>query len=100
MLGTAALVLQVINVTVWNRFWPFFALIFMHLIAALIQFVRMVLLPPHGSEQPLLNSSIFLLPSYCRCPLSRRGSTASSPKVAKALIRIWSEQISGDSVYC
>ena len=50
MLGTAALVLQVINVTVWNRFWPFFALIFMHLIAALIQFVRMVLLPPHGSE--------------------------------------------------
>ena len=50
VLGTAALVLQVINVTVWNRFWPFFALIFMHLIAALIQFVRMVLLPPHGSE--------------------------------------------------
>jgi len=50
VLGTAALVLQVINVTVWNRFSPFFALIFMHLIAALIQFVRMVLLPPHGSE--------------------------------------------------
>jgi len=40
----------VINFTVWNRFWPFFALIFMHLIAALSQFVRMVVLPPHSSE--------------------------------------------------
>ena len=27
-----------------------------------------------------------------RCPLSRRGSTASSPKTAKAPTRIWSEQ--------
>jgi hypothetical protein len=26
-----------------------------------------------------------------RCPLSRRGSTASSLKTAKALTRIWSE---------
>ena len=51
MLGTAALALQVVNFTVWNRFWPFFAVIFMHLIAARIQFVRMVLLPPHRSEQ-------------------------------------------------
>ena len=50
MLGTAALVLQVINLTVWNRFWPFFALIFMHLIAALAQFIRMVLLAPHRRE--------------------------------------------------
>ena len=48
--GTAALALQVINFAVWNRFWPFFALIFMHLIAALSQFVRMVVLPPPGSE--------------------------------------------------
>lgn len=48
-LGTAALALQVINLTVWNRFWPFFALIFMHLIAALSQFVRMVVLLPHSS---------------------------------------------------
>ena len=30
-----------------------------------------------------------------RCPLSRRESTASSPKAAKALTRIWSEQVSG-----
>ena len=50
VLGTGALVLQVINFTVWNRSWPFFALIFMHLIAALSQFVRMVVLPPHSSE--------------------------------------------------
>ena len=50
MLGTATLVLQVINFTIWNRFWPFFAMVFMHLIAALSQFVRMVVLPPHSSE--------------------------------------------------
>ena len=50
VLGTAALALQVINLTVWNRFWPFFALIFVHLVAALAQFVRMVLLPPNGIE--------------------------------------------------
>jgi hypothetical protein len=50
VLGTAALALQVINFALWNRFWPFFALIFMHLIAALIQFIRMVLLPPHKRE--------------------------------------------------
>jgi hypothetical protein len=47
VLGTAALALQVMNFAIWNRFWPFFALIFMHLIAALTQFIRMVLLPPH-----------------------------------------------------
>jgi len=50
VLGAVALALQVINFAVWNRFWPFFALIFMHLIAALAQFIRMVLLPPHRQE--------------------------------------------------
>ena len=45
-LGIAALALQVINFALWNRFWPFFALILMHLLAALVQFVRMVLLRP------------------------------------------------------
>lgn len=48
LLGTAAMALQSINMTRWNLFWPFFAMIFMHLIAALAQFVRMVLLPPHN----------------------------------------------------
>jgi hypothetical protein len=48
-LATAAVALQPINFAVWNRFWPFFALIFMHLIAALAQFIRMVLLPHDSS---------------------------------------------------
>jgi hypothetical protein len=44
--ASAALVLQVINLTFWNRFWPFFAILFVHLIAGIVQFVRMVLLSP------------------------------------------------------
>ena|SRR5436190_22420908 len=51
-ISTVAVALQVINFAVWNRFWPFFALIFVHLLAALAQFVRMVLLPPHESSGP------------------------------------------------
>ena len=47
---TVAVALQAINFAVWNRFWPFFALIFVHLVAALAQFVRMVLLVPHESS--------------------------------------------------
>jgi hypothetical protein len=43
--GTCAMALQAINFTLWNLFWPFFALIVMHLVAALAQFIRMVLLP-------------------------------------------------------
>jgi hypothetical protein len=39
-----ALALQMMNVLKWNRFWPFFAVLFVHLIAAILQFVRMVLL--------------------------------------------------------
>ena len=46
VLGTVAMLLQVINVARWKLFWPFFGLIFIHLLAALAQFVRMVLLPP------------------------------------------------------
>ncbi|HEX3817335.1 MAG TPA: hypothetical protein VHW03_03500 [Chthoniobacterales bacterium] len=49
-IGTVAMALQAINFSVWNLFWPFFALVFVHLIAALVQFVRMVLLPPHKSS--------------------------------------------------
>lgn len=47
---TVAVALQAINFTIWNRFWPFFALIFVHLVAALAQFVRMVLLAPRESS--------------------------------------------------
>jgi len=46
VVGTAAMALQAINFARWNRFWPFFALIFVHLIAAVVQFMRMVLLVP------------------------------------------------------
>ena len=49
---TVAVALQAINFAVWNRFWPFFALIFVHLVAALTQFVRMVLLAPRESSGP------------------------------------------------
>jgi len=48
-ISTAAMALQAINFAVWNRFWPFFALIVVQLLAALAQFVRMILLPPHES---------------------------------------------------
>jgi len=49
--STAALVfgalgLQVFNIVLWNQFWPFFAILFVHLLAAIVQFVRMVLLSP------------------------------------------------------
>ncbi|MFL6529251.1 MAG: hypothetical protein ACJ8KX_02155 [Chthoniobacterales bacterium] len=50
VLGVVAMALQAINFSVWNLFWPFFALIAMHLAAALAQFVRMILLPPHESN--------------------------------------------------
>jgi len=46
VLGTAAMALQAINFAKWNWFWPFFAFIFVHLIAAVVQFTRMVLLVP------------------------------------------------------
>lgn len=42
-LGTTALVLQAINVIFLNAFWPFSAGIFVHLVAAAFQFVRMIL---------------------------------------------------------
>ena len=45
-MATAAAVLQVVNFAVWNFFWPFFASIFIHLFAAGVQFLRMLLLPP------------------------------------------------------
>jgi energy-converting hydrogenase Eha subunit E len=46
-LGTAALLLQLVNVVWLGKFWPLFAGMFVHLLAAVLQFVRMILLPPH-----------------------------------------------------
>ena len=43
-IGIATLLLQFYNIAVLNRFWPFFAGIFLHLMAAMLQFVRLVLL--------------------------------------------------------
>lgn len=45
-LGVATLVLQAINIVKLNLFWPFFLFIFMHLLAGMLQFARMVLLLP------------------------------------------------------
>ncbi len=50
LVATATMVLQIVNMIAWNRFWPFFALIVMHLTAALAQFVRMVVLAPQQSR--------------------------------------------------
>jgi hypothetical protein len=52
-LGTAALGLQLINAVVWNKFWPFFSAIFVYLVAAVVQFLRLLLLPPHRREKDL-----------------------------------------------
>ena len=46
VLGTATQVLQIINIIKLNLFWPFFLSIFVHLIAGMLQFTRMVLLLP------------------------------------------------------
>jgi hypothetical protein len=46
VLGVATLVLQAINIIKLNQFWPFFLSIFMHLMAGMLQFTRMVLLLP------------------------------------------------------
>jgi hypothetical protein len=46
-LGSIAMLLQVVNIALWNRFWPFFAAILVHLIAAIAQFVRMIVLSPN-----------------------------------------------------
>ncbi len=44
-IGIATILLQLYNIAVWNWFWPFFAGIVVHLIAAMLQFMRLVLLP-------------------------------------------------------
>jgi hypothetical protein len=43
--GTAISLLQLYNVTTLNAFWPFFAAIVTLLLAAMVQFVRLVLAP-------------------------------------------------------
>jgi hypothetical protein len=50
-LASAVLLLQFYNLAVLNSFWPFFAGIFVHLISAIAQFVRLVLLLPTKDER-------------------------------------------------
>jgi len=49
--GIAPILLQLCNIAVWNWFWPFFAGIVVHLLAAMLQFMRLVLLPRPMSRQ-------------------------------------------------
>jgi hypothetical protein len=51
VMAMTGVVLQVINFAVWNCFWAFFVAIFTHLTAAVIQFLRMLLIAPAGDEQ-------------------------------------------------
>jgi hypothetical protein len=51
VMAMAAAALQVVNFAVWNCFWPFFAAIFVHLFAAVIQFLRMLLLAPTQAKK-------------------------------------------------
>ncbi len=44
-IGITAILLQLYNIAVLNWFWPFFAGIVVHLIAAMLQFMQLVLLP-------------------------------------------------------
>jgi hypothetical protein len=48
VMATTGVALQVVNFAVWNRFWAFFVAIFVHLTAAVIQFLRMLLIAPAG----------------------------------------------------
>jgi hypothetical protein len=45
-LASAILLLQFYNLAVLNSFWLFFAGIFVHLIGAMAQFVRLIVVPP------------------------------------------------------
>src|SRR5438552_3978788 len=48
--GIISLLLQAVNIVYWNKFWPFFFAIVFHLMAAMLQFLRIVLLPPYSSS--------------------------------------------------
>lgn len=50
IIATAALLLQIYNVAVLNVFWAFFATIVVQLVAGILQFVRLILLPLHQTK--------------------------------------------------
>jgi hypothetical protein len=49
VLGTAAMLLQIYNLTVLNCFWAFYATVAFQLITGAIQFVRLILIQPEPS---------------------------------------------------
>jgi hypothetical protein len=51
-IGTMTILLQLYNMAVLNWFWPFFAGIVVHLIATMLQFMRLVLLPQRNQPAP------------------------------------------------
>ncbi len=50
IIASAALLLQIYNVVVLNAFWAFFATIVVQLVAGILQFVRLILLPLHQTK--------------------------------------------------
>jgi hypothetical protein len=51
-IGIMTISLQIYNIAVLNWFWPFFAGIVVHLMAAILQFMRLVLLPQRNQPAP------------------------------------------------
>jgi hypothetical protein len=47
-LGIGAMLLQFFNIAILDAFWPFFTGIVVHLLAAMFQFARIIVLPPEG----------------------------------------------------
>ena len=48
ILGTGTTLLHRYNIATLNAFWPFFTGIVVHLLAAMFQFARIILLPPEA----------------------------------------------------
>jgi hypothetical protein len=46
ILGTGSALLQLYNIAMLNAFWAFFTAIVLHLLGAMFQFARIILLPP------------------------------------------------------
>jgi hypothetical protein len=49
-LGVGITLLQLYNAALFGAFWPFFAGIAFHLISAVLQFARMIVLPPETRQ--------------------------------------------------
>ena len=48
ILGTGSALLQLYNIAILNVFWAFFTAIVVHLLGAMFQFARIILLPPEA----------------------------------------------------